>query len=567
MTSVSSESPVERTASGARFSLPVGAIASLALTLTLLFVVFYPLFGIAKIALWQNGFFSVKPLFDVVRESWFLPAFQNTAVVVIGSSASALLIGGLLAWVNERTDASLGAIGEILPLLPLLVPGVALASGWAFLGAPKVGYLRGIPLVENLVPNLFSLAGITFVSTLTLVPAVFLVMQNAFRNLDPSLEEASLTSGAGNLRTVWRVSLPSVRNAIIAAFLLATMVAIGEYSVPLILGTPARLDFLSVSTIRLVTATYPPRYVEGAAVGIIMLVILAAIWSFYVRVGRTGRFAKVGGKGKRQKTFELGGWRWLIRSLMVVYLFCSSVLPLIALVIASLQPYWTPRIELSKLTLNNFRHVVESNDLTAALINSALFGLCCGFVATVAVFLLVAFSKTGHSASATLGLAVVKVPAMASHVVLGLAFLIAFYGPPFNLANTVFLLGLCYITLYLPYASIVGEAAMSQVGSELVEASEVSGASTPKTQARILLPLTAPGLLAGWALMFAMIAHETSASRILASVGVPVAGFEILRAYEVGSYGQLAAINVILVTGVCIVVPTFLWVSRLIKRF
>ena len=37
-----------------------------------------------------------------------------------------------------------GRSGLMLPVIPLLMPGVALSIGWAFLGAPRVGFVNGI---------------------------------------------------------------------------------------------------------------------------------------------------------------------------------------------------------------------------------------------------------------------------------------------------------------------------------------------------------------------------------------------------------------------------------------
>ena len=70
--------------------------------------------------------------------------------------------------------------------------------------------------------------------------------------------------------------------------------------------------------------------------------------------------------------------------------------------------------------------------------------------------------------------------------------------------------------LYIPKASIAAEAAFRQVGPQLSEASRISGAGGARTMRRIILPLMLPGLAAGWALIFASIVGELTASVILA---------------------------------------------------
>ena len=57
-----------------------------------------------------------------------------------------------------------------------------------------------------------------------------------------------------------------------------------------------------------------------------------------------------------------------------------------------------------------------------------------------------------------------------------------------------------------------------------------------------LLPLMLPGLAAGWALIFASIVGELTASVILAGPHNPVMGYLIMTSYEAGTYSQLAAL-------------------------
>src|SRR5690606_7566288 len=66
----------------------------------------------------------------------------NTVVVVVISSLLALVIGSVLAWLNERTDARMGVLTDVLPFVPFLMPPIAGAIGWALLAAPTGGYIN-----------------------------------------------------------------------------------------------------------------------------------------------------------------------------------------------------------------------------------------------------------------------------------------------------------------------------------------------------------------------------------------------------------------------------------------
>ena len=80
---------------------------------------------------------------------------KNTVIVVVGGAIIGLVVGTLIAWVNERTDADLGLFGELLPLSSLLLPPIAGVIGWAVLLDPRAG------LLNHMFQWLFGLVGIT----------------------------------------------------------------------------------------------------------------------------------------------------------------------------------------------------------------------------------------------------------------------------------------------------------------------------------------------------------------------------------------------------------------------
>jgi len=71
------------------------------------------------------------------------------------------------------------------------------------------------------------------------LPFAILTMYTSVRNIDPELEEASRNLGASKLQTIRKVTLPLSRNGIAAAGALVFILAIGSYTVPVLLGNPA----------------------------------------------------------------------------------------------------------------------------------------------------------------------------------------------------------------------------------------------------------------------------------------------------------------------------------------
>ncbi|MHA6667876.1 ABC transporter permease [Homoserinimonas sp. A447] len=525
--------------------------------LLLVGIVVIPLGRVLIGMFWVGGAFTIEPIMRTLALPDLGSLILNTLIVVAGSTIVALVIGVGLAWLNERTDARMGPLSDALPLLPFLLPPVAGAVGWTMLLAPRAGLLNawgrevlgffGIHL-ETGPFDINSWYGLIMVFAFYAVPFIYMNAAASLRNFDASLEEASRLSGAGALRTLFKVTLPAVAPGIGAGLLLCVWFGFGMFSIPSIIGTPAGIDVLSVRIVKLLTFTYPPD--TDVAVGLSGFVVLFVGFAYMlqVRILRKGRFATMSGKGSRSVTTRLGGWKWPLRLVMLGYVITSTLLPMLALVLVSLNGYWTPKIGWDSLSFDALRVAVIDDFLTRqALINSLGLGIgggLIGIVAAALVALYVARKRTAFARMLDLG---IKMPAAVSNMVIAVGILLLLAAAPFHLSGTLLILLIGYLALYLPQASIAADAAVSGVGKELPEASAVSGANPFRTFYRIQLPLMIPGLVAGWALLFIRMVGDLTASAILAGTGNPVVGFRILEVFNGGSYALLASLSTVLV--------------------
>ena len=128
--------------------------------------------------------------------------FRNSLIYALATVTISLSIGIVLVWLIERTDLPAKELVLALVLLPMAIPGMVKAIGWAMLANPNLGVLNSFlrelfGLTDRYGPlNVYSLGGMIFVSALSHVPSVTLMIAGAFRSFDPSLEEAALMSGA-----------------------------------------------------------------------------------------------------------------------------------------------------------------------------------------------------------------------------------------------------------------------------------------------------------------------------------------------------------------------------------
>ena len=554
------------------FSRKVGPFDAFAVLVVggMALLIAYPLTRAVIRVMWVNGSFNTEAFDRVFTSELFWNAAWSTARILIVAVPIAIGVSALFAWLNVRTNARMGFVSTILPVIPLLIPGLAVSIGWKFLADERAGFLNVLflrPLLgffghdsESGPLNINSWPGVIFIYTVELIPFAYLMISVALRDIDSSYEEASRISGASAGRTLRKVSLPLIKPALMGATLLCFMIGAAIYSIPVILGTPAGISTMSVYIINSTRSIYPPR-LDVTVVGALFLVcFVGTLWYFDRRVARKARFARIGGKSSTRTVVDLGPWRRPAQAFMITFAAVASVLPLIGLLYVALQPYWRPAFSLD-LTLDQFRSVFDEDRLPLAMRTSlslAILGATIGVViAAIASALM-----DRHRRFAPLVDGILKAPGPITHVAIGVGFIIGLGAPPISMAGTWTILFLAYLVLYSPQAIIAVGAAYGRVSGELSEASAVSGASPSRTFLRVSLPLMVPGLTAAWVLLFAHMLVEATASSLLSSPNHPVAGFIMIDIFESGFYGQLAAFAVLVTLLNVIIAGTILVIGQ-----
>ncbi len=535
-------------------------IVAIVIGLLLAALILYPVVYVLRTAFFASGTFSIDPLFQVFADPALPAVLRDTAIIVAVSTVLAVLAASLFAWVNERTDAKIGWLARILPLLPLLIPGVAGAIGWLSLASPRAGLLN-VLLRMVLEPlgytsdegpfNIASVGGLIFLYTITLMPIAYVIVQPAFQSLDGALEEAARISGARAGYTFWRVTLPALMPSLTSALLLTTIISLALFSVPIIIGTQANIQVLSTRVYRYLTYDYPPQTGPAIALTLVVLTVtLLAVFGQRWLLSR-GRHAVIGGKGASAAPVRLGRWKPAVRVLMYVYMAISAVIPFLGLVYLSLQKFWGPKINLVP-AFDAYIALFASTGVTfRAIVNSAVIALAVATTAIIISTILATYTARSKTRASKFIDGVAKLPATTSQLVLAVGVLLAFSTAPFSLNGTPMIVFIGFIVLYISYASFAANAAVGQIGNELTEAAAVSGAGQFRTFLRVQVPLMIPTLIGGWVLVFVASIGDVTASALLGTPGTPVVGFQMLQLQQFGSFPQLAALGVV-TTVVCV---------------
>jgi iron(III) transport system permease protein len=520
---------------------------------------------------WGIGAFYVQHVFG---DPVILRTLIDTLVIVGLSCLFATFIAGILAWLNERTDASIGPIGGILPLVPFLMPAISFPLGWVFLTAPQAGLLNvllrqaarsvGLNLTDGPI-NIYSWYGMIFLYTIFLSGFAYLVLSSSMRNLDRGLEEAAKMAGAGNIKILFRITLPALRPAMLSAYFLCAIVGLVMVAVPVTIGTTANIPMLSVALVNMVTTQTPPAYAQAFLIGLLLLIPIICLWLIQRRSAANGRIAVIGGKASAGTKLRLGrGGQVVGRLVFLGYIALSVGLPLAGLVYVSGVTFWSIVFPATWNPIPNVQSVLTNPQTQPAIFWSLFLGVTAGVVMIFIAHLL-SYSQRLFPRFGRVIDAMTKSPVVIAQILIAVALLVTFGGAPFRLEGTAWILFIGYLLVFLPFASIITTGAQQEIGKDIIEAATMAGSSDVRTFRSIVSPLARPALTAGFMLMFVLISGETNVSLILASTTHPVVGFIMVDLFNFGSFPQVASMALVVTVLNLILVGLFSFVlgSRL----
>lgn len=528
-----------------------------------------PLFFVLLAVMLVIGVLVVYPAVLILRDSifgkngalsavWYIKAYsdpqnfgaiKNTLLVAAGTALLSLVFGTFMAWAVVRTNLPLRRTIEAASIVPFISTPFIGALAWILLASPGTGLINqlwrllfgpGEPLI-----NIYSMWGMILVESLYEMPYVFLIVAGALRSMDPTLEEASFSSGGGLIKTTLKVTLPLVLPAILGGALLVFVMSAEQFGVPAVLGTPARIRVLTTS-IWETQSVFPPQYGLGAALCVTLFLITAIGLYWQHRIVNARSFTTVGGKGARPRRLDLGSMKWVVSGICVLYLLMSVLLPYAIIFLSSIRTLWTEHFHWAQLTIQNYVWILFKYPITIrALINSivlAVVGATIGiFFAAVISFLTLRTRVPGRKSLDYLAMLPLAIPG----IVLAVGLLKAWINPPLVLYGTIWILLVAYITRYLPYGVRSTSANLVQIHPELEESSLSSGANWLQTFWRVTLPLLKPGIVSGWILLFVSFTRELSASVLLYSPGHEVISVAIYDLWAQGDFRALSALAVI----------------------
>jgi iron(III) transport system permease protein len=444
----------------------------------------------------------------LMRES-----FVNSLFVAGASVAIASLIAVPLAYITVRFQFRGALLIQTLGVLPLIMP--------PFVGAAAMTLIFGRSGSVNLLlddtfgftlPLMQGLTGVIFVESLHYFPFILMNLTVALRNIDGAMEEAALNLGCRGWRLFRRVVFPLAAPGYLAGAALVFIKVFDDLGTPLVLGQTNLLAPQAYLRITQVGLEDPLGYV--ISVMMIAFSIVALALSVRVMKGREYSTLQKGGAGIARRRLSPLEAAVAYAGIALVLLVVLS--PHLGLLTLSFARVWSFSVLPDAYTLANYATVFT--DSPHMIGNTLLY---CGLAALIDVVLGVAIAylilRTRLPGRQWLDFgasAAIAVPG----IVLAIGYLRTFqHLEPFGIpiTQTWLLIMLAYAVRRLPYALRSCMAALQQINVSLEEAAEMLGASGWRVVRRVVIPLMAGGILAGFVSSFITAAVELSATILL----------------------------------------------------
>jgi iron(III) transport system permease protein len=430
------------------------------------------------------------------------------------SAVRAVLGVGLavvIAWILARTDCPYRAQLELLIVLAYFFPGLGRILGWVILASPRTGLinqgLRVLPGLDQLQQgpfNVYSYAGVIFVSVLSFSAFFVVFLLPAFRSMDASLEESARMSGASERRTLIHITAPLLRPAIASILVLSLMLLLSSFEIEVFLGTQAGVLVLTNQIYHNLTEVLPADYPKAFSLSFLLLISSLLLVGMYSRAVSQRNYTTVSGRSFSARVIRLGRLRWVAFAIVAGYLVLSLLLPTLVLVYASFaRKTGVNMFAAEGYTLANWVAMIDlalpRQSIGNTIILSVGAATIGGILGTLIAYVT---ARTRFAGRRLLDLSA-WIPWAVPTVVLGMGLLwVTLFTPLSFLYGSLAVLIAAHVIRGIPIRTRIMVSTIVQIDNGLEEAARIHGANWPRTFWYVWMPLLKPGFVAGWIIGF-----------------------------------------------------------------
>ena len=530
---------------------PAHAAIALAIALFLLVFLVIPVITVMYVAFTNSdGTLTLAHFFSFFQLTLMRESFYNSLYVGGMSVLLSSIISLPLAYFTMRFQFRGSVLIQTLGVLPLIMP--------PFVGAAAMQLLFGRSGSLNLIlndcfgfsiPFMEGLNGVIFVEALHYFPFILLNLTVALANIDSAMEESAQNLGASGFRLFRRIVFPLAMPGYLAGAALVFLKVFDDVGTPLVLNVTNILAAQAYFRITSIGIDDPIGYVASV---IMVIASMVALWgSTWLMRGKDYATLQRGGSSLAKR--RLKPWQAVFAYGWIVLVLLLVLSPHLGILLLSLTKVWSYSVvpEASTRSTTTRRYSATQPCMMA---NTLLYcGIAAGLdviIGTAIAYLMLRTRLPGRQWLDLAATAAIAIPG----VVLGIGYLRTFrdFQLPFtDEPFTAFwlIIAIAYTVRRLPYALRSCMAALQQMHVSLEEAAENLGANKNRTIYRVVVPLMAGGILAGFVTSFLTAAVELSATIMLvtAQSDAPMSYGIYLYMQSIAGRGPGAALGVIAV--------------------
>ena len=514
----------------------------------------YPLQGILRESFGRAG--GLDPLFE---DTYYLERAWFTAWQAALSTVLTLLLAVPLAWVLACHQFPGKRTIEAVLMVPFVLPTIVVAVAFTALLGPT-GTLNELlirlPRIdEPPIRLLNSLWAILLAHVFYNVAVAGRIIASGWRGIDSRAEESAAMLGAGPVARFTRVTLPLLRNSLLAAGSLVFLFCFTSFGVVLILGGP---EYGTIETEIYRESLFLFRLPIAAALAISQMVVTFAAIAVNTRLQRSAAQQVAQRRTTPWSKASIAG-----ATALLLTIACLSVAPLASLVERSFHGGDGYTLRYYQLLDDNVRGSVLFVTPLEAVRNSVVFALATVAIAAPIGTLAALGAVRSRSALAE---SLLQAPLGVSAVTLGLGLLITMDTPPLDIRGSPVLVVIAHSLVAIPFVARTVAARLRSLDPKLRDAAAMLGASPVRAFLAVELPLIAGAVGVGAVLAFATSMGEFGATLLIARPEyptIPVAIFRYLGQPGALNFGQALAMSTILMA---VTAAGFFAIERVVNR-
>ena len=476
-----------------------------------------------------------------------IPLLINSIFLVTSVSTGALVLGGGLALLVERSDLPFKKLWRFLLIMPLMIPCYILAICYInFMG--KNGLAERILMVMGVdwhMPNLYGFWGATITLILGVFPYVFLLSSSSLRSLDQGLYDSAKCLGITRMQRFFKITIPLLLPALTASCILVSLYVLSDFGVVNLLHFPT---FVSVIYDQISTHY---NFQNASVLSGVLLMVMISLFILQDRLVREKQYCSTRSSKKYLSQYHLGYLKFFAIIFILGITLLSFIIPLGILMYWFIQSLGNVEIDFWR---TSFYEIVRSG------INSIYLSV---LVSTVAVVLAVVLSyyfsnnRKGRCVKFLIGMAQSGVALPGVLIALGVSLILTLMLP-----NYVYSIFAMFLALLIHFFSQTYQTIFSGfcgISKKVEESARLLGYSSFKAFFYVTRPLLMPSLIMAWGLTFLSSMRELPASLLLRPAGFDTLTVKVWIAASEGFYehSALPALFIIILS-----VPLVIFVSR-----